>query len=543
MDGLEEEYAEALEGGEAEGAYPPGPAGCEAQIRGALDMLHADDQDLLFLVAEECDVNQNKLVILTYEKRGASSNKTATFAFPKNVEALAEALRSRATFLLNPPQWMEPLNLDESSMRFWQHLQAALASPAMALAETAAGVDPEDRAATKQLFAHRIFARVKGFEGKRAMGPDHLLSAAHQGALVDAASGVQREIKHFKREGDEALTITVVNIMAQANMTECPMPLPGAPPMSVKKFKQVQALAGPAPAAQRKRRAVGADEAGEVEAVSMPSDAAVKNAIIMSVVHEDSPMYGSIHAGQVGFVLVRVIEAVAAHLSPTRLVEGPGPLSQAIRSLGKACCHLVKRHGDELPAAAGRLPKSLDEFAKALKSYLEASKFMPGTTSLSREFQSMFGPDGLVVGRYVNVRSPNELLSLQAAQQQQHQQQHQQQQQQVQQQPFQEQPTHQHQQQPFQQQPFQQQQVQQQHQQQPTHQQHQAESPQLLTQPRTTQPAVPATPATQKQRVSVSNWLDMGLTALAASNPNEDSENSSPTDSNGRLRSMYSRLL
>jgi hypothetical protein len=251
MDGLEEGFAEALaEGAEgaypaaegAEGAYPAGPAGWRAQTRGALDMLHVDDEDLLFLVAEECEVNQNKLVALTFEKRGASLNKTASFGFPKNVEALAAALRSRATFLLNPPQWMEPLNPDESCMRFWHHLQAALASPAMASAESLAGVDPEDQAATKRQFAHRMSARVRGFGGKRTMGADHVLSAAHQVALVQAASGVQLEIKHVKREGEEGLKIAVVNIIAQAVITEILMPLSDAPPMSAKKFKQVQAL-------------------------------------------------------------------------------------------------------------------------------------------------------------------------------------------------------------------------------------------------------------------------------------------------------------
>ncbi len=58
-------------------------------------MLHVDDEDLLFLVAEECEVNQNKLVILVFEKRGPGLNKTAAFGFPKTAAKLADALQDR----------------------------------------------------------------------------------------------------------------------------------------------------------------------------------------------------------------------------------------------------------------------------------------------------------------------------------------------------------------------------------------------------------------------------------------------------------------
>ena len=47
----------------------------------------------------------------------------------------------------------------------------------MGLAETVAGVALEDRVANEKLFAHRFHVRVKGYEGKRVMGPNHLLSA------------------------------------------------------------------------------------------------------------------------------------------------------------------------------------------------------------------------------------------------------------------------------------------------------------------------------------------------------------------------------
>jgi hypothetical protein len=158
------------------------------------------------------------------------------------------------------------------------------------------------------------------------------------------------------------------------------------------------------------------------------SDVTLRNIIIMSIVHQDSPMHGVIHEGLVAFVLTRVREAVAGHRSPARQVTGPH--FEKLSRLGETCMRLIKWHGESTPAADGQIPRSLKGFAEALFSYLKAVEFMPdSTTRPSLDFVAAFGIEGLVVKRYVNVRSPDELLSVQAARQLRQQQQQQQQQQ------------------------------------------------------------------------------------------------------------------